>query len=233
MQLEKTFLEIIYQDEVMVIVNKPTGLLVHRSPIAADASEFAIQVLRDQIGQKVFPVHRLDRKTSGLLVFALNEEVNKLMQVAFMNRAIEKKYLAIVRGFVAENGTIDYALTNEAGKVQDARTHFRLLQHFEIEIPNGKFSTARYSLVEVEPETGRMHQIRKHFAHIFHPIIGDRPHGCNKQNKLFLEKWGMNSMLLHASELTFKHPLTNQEMTFKAPLPADFNLTIERLSKKD
>lgn len=233
MQLEKTFLEIIYQDEVMVIVNKPTGLLVHRSPIAADASEFAIQVLRDQIGQKVFPVHRLDRKTSGLLVFALNEEVNKLMQVAFMNRAIEKKYLAIVRGFVAENGTIDYTLTNEAGKVQDARTHFRLLQHFEIEIPNGKFSTARYSLVEVEPETGRMHQIRKHFAHIFHPIIGDRPHGCNKQNKLFLEKWGMNSMLLHASELTFKHPLTNQEMTFKAPLPADFNLTIERLSKKD
>ena len=233
MQLEKTFLEIIYQDEVIVIVNKPTGLLVHRSPIAADASEFAIQVLRDQIGQKVFPVHRLDRKTSGLLVFALNEEVNKLMQVAFMNRAIEKKYLAIVRGFVAENGTIDYALTNEAGKVQDARTHFRLLQHFEIEIPNGKFTTARYSLVEVEPETGRMHQIRKHFAHIFHPIIGDRPHGCNKQNKLFLEKWGMNSMLLHASELKFKHPISNQEMTFKAPLQADFNLTIERLSKKD
>ena len=233
MQLEKTFLEIIYQDEVIVIVNKPTGLLVHRSPIAADASEFAIQVLRDQIGQKVFPVHRLDRKTSGLLVFALNEEVNKLMQVAFMNRAIEKKYLAIVRGFVAENGTIDYALTNEAGKVQDALTHYRLLQQFEIEIPNGKCTTARYSLVEVEPETGRMHQIRKHFAHIFHPIIGDRPHGCNKQNKLFLEKWGMNSMLLHASELTFKHPLTNQEMTFKAPLPADFNLTIERLSKKD
>ena len=233
MQLEKTFLEIIYQDEVIVIVNKPTGLLVHRSPIAADASEFAIQVLRDQIGQKVFPVHRLDRKTSGLLVFALSEEVNKLMQVAFMNRAIEKKYLAIVRGFVAENGTIDYALTNEAGKVQDALTHYRLLQHFEIEIPNGKFTSARYSLVEVEPETGRMHQIRKHFAHIFHPIIGDRPHGCNKQNKLFLEKWGMNSMLLHASELTFKHPLTNQEMTFKAPLPADFNLTIERLSKKD
>ncbi len=233
MQLEKTILEIIYQDEVIVIVNKPTGLLVHRSPIAADAIEFAIQVLRDQIGQKVFPVHRLDRKTSGLLVFALNEEVNKLMQVAFMNRAIEKKYLAIVRGFVAENGTIDYALTNEAGKVQDALTHFRLLQHFEIEIPNGKFTTARYSLVEVEPETGRMHQIRKHFAHIFHPIIGDRPHGCNKQNKLFLEKWGMNSMLLHASELTFKHPLTNQEMTFKAPLPADFNLTIERLSRKD
>jgi len=233
LQLEKTILEIIYKDEVMIIVNKPTGLLVHRSPIAADASEFAIQVLRDQIGQKVFPVHRLDRKTSGLLVFALNEEVNKLMQVAFMNRAIEKKYLAIVRGFVAANGTIDYALTNEAGKVQDALTHFRLLQHFEIEIPTGKFTTARYSLVEVEPETGRMHQIRKHFAHIFHPIIGDRPHGCNKQNKLFLEKWGMNSMLLHASELTFKHPISDQEMTFKASLPADFNLTIERLSKKD
>jgi tRNA pseudouridine65 synthase len=229
----KTVLEIIYQDEVMVVINKPTGLLVHRSPIAADASEFAIQVLRDQIGQKVFPVHRLDRKTSGLLVFALNEEVNKHLQMAFMNRKIDKKYVALVRGFITEKGTIDYALTNEAGKVQDALTHFKLLQQFEIEIPNGKFTTARFSLVEVEPETGRMHQIRKHFAHIFHPIIGDRPHGCNKQNKLFLEKWGMNSMLLHASELTFKHPVSDQEMTFEARLPADFKMTIERLSKKD
>jgi tRNA pseudouridine65 synthase len=229
----KAVLEIIYQDEVMVVINKPTGLLVHRSPIAADASEFAIQVLRDQIGQKVFPVHRLDRKTSGLLVFALNEEVNKHLQMAFMNRKIDKKYVALVRGFITEKGTIDYALTNEAGKVQDALTHFKLLQQFEIEIPNGKFTTARFSLVEVEPETGRMHQIRKHFAHIFHPIIGDRPHGCNKQNKLFLEKWGMNSMLLHASELTFKHPVSDQEMTFEARLPADFKMTIERLSKKD
>jgi tRNA pseudouridine65 synthase len=229
----KTVLEIIYQDEVMVIINKPTGLLVHRSPIAADASEFAIQVLRDQLGQKVYPVHRLDRKTSGLLVFALNEEVNKHLQMAFMNRKIDKKYVALVRGFITEKGTIDYALTNEAGKVQDALTHFKLLQQFEIEIPNGKFTTARFSLVEVEPETGRMHQIRKHFAHIFHPIIGDRPHGCNKQNKLFLEKWGMNSMLLHASELTFKHPVSDQEMTFEARLPADFKMTIERLSKKD
>ena len=229
----KTVLEIIYQDEVMVVINKPTGLLVHRSPIAADASEFAIQVLRDQLGQKVYPVHRLDRKTSGLLVFALNEEVNKHLQMAFMNRKIDKKYVALVRGFITEKGTIDYALTNEAGKVQDALTHFKLLQQFEIEIPNGKFTTARFSLVEVEPETGRMHQIRKHFAHIFHPIIGDRPHGCNKQNKLFLEKWGMNSMLLHASELTFKHPVSDQEMTFEARLPADFKMTIERLSKKD
>ena len=229
----KTVLEIIYQDEVMVVINKPTGLLVHRSPIAADASEFAIQVLRDQLGQKVYPVHRLDRKTSGLLVFALNEEVNKHLQMAFMNRKIDKKYVALVRGFITEKGTIDYALTNEAGKVQDALTHFKLLQQFEIEIPNGKFTTARFSLVEVEPETGRMHQIRKHFAHIFHPIIGDRPHGCNKQNKLFLEKWGMNSMLLHASELTFKHPVSDQEMTFEARLPADFKMTIERLSIKD
>jgi tRNA pseudouridine65 synthase len=229
----KAVLEIIYQDEVMVVINKPNGLLVHRSPIAADASEFAIQLLRDQLGQKVYPVHRLDRKTSGLLVFALNEEVNKYLQMAFMNREIDKKYVALVRGFVAEKGTIDYALTNEAGKVQDALTHFSLLQHFEIEVTDGKFSTARYSLVEVNPETGRMHQIRKHFAHIFHPIIGDRPHGCNKQNKFFLEKWGMNMMLLHANELSLNHPVTKQQMTFNANLPLDFKLTIERLSKKD
>ena len=220
-------LEILYQDDAIVAINKPHGLLVHRSPIAADASEFAIQLLRDQIGQKVFPVHRLDRKTSGVLLFALNDEVNKILQEAFRNKRVKKKYRALVRGFTPESGTIDYALTREDGKVQEAVTHYTRLETFEIPVALGKHATSRYSLLEVEPETGRMHQIRKHLAHIFHPIIGDRPHGCNKQNKLFLEKWEMNTMLLHAEEIRFLHPVSHEPVIIQAELSAEFKRTLE------
>ena len=220
-------LEILYQDDAIVAINKPHGLLVHRSPIAADASEFAIQILRDQIGQKVFPVHRLDRKTSGVLLFALNDEVNSIQQEAFRNKKVEKTYRALVRGFTPESGTIDYALTREDGKVQEAVTHYSRLETFEIPVALGKHATSRYSLLEVEPESGRMHQIRKHLAHIFHPIIGDRPHGCNKQNKLFLEKWEMNTMLLHAQEIRFEHPVSHEPITIQAELSAEFKRTLE------
>jgi tRNA pseudouridine65 synthase len=225
-------LQILYQDEHLIAINKPHGLLVHRSPIAADASEFAVQLLREQIGQKVYPVHRLDRKTGGVLLFALNEEANSQMQQAFMNKEVFKKYLAIVRGFTPERGTIDYPLTTEDGKTQDVVTHYRTLQQFEIPVPFGKFETSRYSLVEVTPETGRMHQIRKHFAHIFHPIIGDRPYGCNKQNKLFLEKWHMNTMLLHASELQFTHPVTKELITINAAPQSDFERVFQILTEE-
>lgn len=220
-------LEILFQDDVIVAINKPHGLLVHRSPIAVDASEFAIQLLRDQIGQKVFPVHRLDRKTSGVLLFALNDEVNSILQEAFRNKKVEKKYRALVRGFTPESGTIDYALTREDGKVLEAVTHYSRLETFEIPVALGKHATSRYSLLDVEPETGRMHQIRKHLAHIFHPIIGDRPHGCNKQNKLFLEKWEMNTMLLHAQEIRFLHPVSHELLTIQAELSAEFKRTLE------
>lgn len=215
-------LEIVFQDEFIVAINKPHGLLVHRSPIAADASEFAIQLLRDQLGQRVFPTHRLDRKTSGVLIFALDENTNRLMQQDFMNKKVNKQYLALVRGYSPENGTIDYDLTTDDGKVQDAITHFKTLEQFEIPVPLGKHFSSRYSLLLVNPETGRMHQIRKHLAHIFHPIIGDRPHGCNKQNKLFLEKWEMTKMLLHASEVKFTHPITGKEIHIEAEMSSEF-----------
>jgi tRNA pseudouridine65 synthase len=224
-------LDILYKDDYLVAVNKPHGLLVHRSPIAADADEFAIQILRDQIGQKVFPVHRLDRKTGGVLLFALNEEMNSKMQQAFMDQRVDKKYHAIVRGFTDSSGTIDYPLANESGKVQEAVTHYRTLEHFTLPYPSGKFPTSRYSLVEVEPETGRMHQIRKHFAHIFHPIIGDRPHGCNKQNRFFLEQFGMNTMLLHASSIEFSHPVSGESVLIQAPLRDEFKRVKELLKE--
>ena len=110
--------------------------------------------------------------------------------------------MPILRGYTEDAGTIDYPLRREDGKLQDAVTHYKTICRTEIDLPFGAHSTSRYSLVEAKPETGRMHQLRKHFAHIFHPIIADRAHGCNKQNKLFKEKWEMDTMLLHASSLS-------------------------------
>lgn len=215
-------LEIIYRDEYLIAINKPHGLLVHRSPIAADASEFALQLLRDQIGQKVNPAHRIDRKTGGILLFALDKQAEVAMQQQFMENKVHKKYLAIVRGHTPDREDIDYPLRKENGTLQDAFTKYTTLKRAELDIALGKHATSRYSLVEAEPATGRMHQLRKHFSHIFHPIIGDRTHGCNKQNKLFKEMWEMETMLLHASQLQFIHPVTGKNVQISAGLQPEF-----------
>ncbi|WKN45578.1 pseudouridine synthase [Tunicatimonas pelagia] len=219
-------LPIIYQDLDLVAINKPHGLLVHRSRIARDAQEFALQLLRDQLGQTVYPVHRIDRKTGGVLLFALSPEVLSALQTQFRENTIDKQYLAIVRGYADELGGIDYALENDRGKVQEAFTQYKTLAQTELNVPFGKHATSRYSLVLVKPQTGRYHQIRKHFKHIFHPIIGDRPHGCNKQNRLFKERWQMNTMLLHAASLTFIHPISSEQILIKAPLQSEFQRMI-------
>jgi len=222
-------LEIIYQDDYLVAINKPHGLLVHRSSIAADAQEFALQMVRDQIGKTVYPVHRLDRKTAGILVFALNSRVAAKLKTTFEDAATQKTYLAIVRGYFPDSIEVDYALTNDRGKTQEALTIFKTLNRSELPIPLGKFNTSRYSLIEAYPRTGRMHQIRKHLNHLRHPIIGDRPHGCNKQNKLFKERWNMNTMLLHAKQLAFTHPVSKKPLVLKAPLFKTFKEMIKTL----
>lgn len=221
-------LEILYKDEYLVAINKPHGLLVHQSSIARNADEFAVQLLRDQIGQRVYPTHRLDRKTSGVLLFALDKTTNQSLTQQFTDKTITKKYWAIVRGFAPDELTIDYALRKDNGVLQDAVTKIKTVQRAEIDLPFGKHSTSRYSLVEAEPITGRMHQIRKHMAHILYPIIGDRPHGCNKQNKLWLEKFGMKTMLLHAHSLTFTHPKSLEEITLSAQ-PSEIFKEVTRL----
>jgi len=215
-------LEILYQDEYLVAVNKPHGLLVHRTSIAAQADEFALQKLRDQIGKKVFPIHRLDRKTSGVLLFALDKKTASAVQEQFVNHQVQKKYVAIVRGFFPEKIEVDYALTNDRNKTQNAITFFQKIKQTELDIPLGKFPTSRYSLIEAFPKTGRQHQIRKHLNHLRHPIIGDRPHGCNKQNRLFKEKWEMITMLLHARELKLIHPVGEKELILQAEFSEEF-----------
>ena len=225
-------LSILYQDAELVAINKPHGLLVHRSPIASEASEFAVQLLRDQLEQRVYPVHRLDRKTGGVLLFALNEGMNSLMQQQFADGRVTKTYRAIVRGYTEDELAIDYPLRRDDGLLQEAFTRLKTLKRTELALPFGKHATSRYSLVELAPTTGRMHQLRKHMAHVFHPIIGDRPHGCNKQNKLFLDQFAMNTMLLHAHQLVFKHPTTNEPVVVTAPEQAEFTRMQRMLFEK-
>lgn len=223
-------LDILYRDEHLIAINKPHDLLVHRSPIAADVEVFALQLLRDQVGLKVNPVHRLDRKTGGVLLFAFNKQVEIAMQQQFSDNLVHKKYLAVVRGHTLDKEDIDYPLRKENGALQEAFTTYKTLNRAEIAVPLGKHETSRYSMIEAEPTTGRMHQIRKHLSHVFHPIIGDRTHGCNKQNKLFKEKWDMTTMLLHASWLSFKHPVTGTNITIEAPLQEEFKRVMQLMN---
>jgi len=216
-------LDILYRDEHLIAINKPHSLLVHRSPIAADAEEFALQLLRDQVGLKVNPVHRLDRATGGVLLFALDKQVEITMQQQFSDNLVQKNYLAIVRGYTPDTEEIDYPLRKENGIMQEAFTTYKTLSRAEIAVPQGKHETSRYSLIDVKPTTGRMHQIRKHLSHVDHPIIGDTTHGCNKQNKLFRERWEMTTLLLHASKLMFTHPVTHQPIIIQAPVQKEFN----------
>jgi tRNA pseudouridine65 synthase len=191
--------EVFYQDENLVVINKPTGYFVHRSKLDNTSDKIVLQNLRNQIGKKLYPVHRLDRKTSGLLIFALNKETQVILSQMFQEQLVQKYYLAIIRGHTKESFIVDYELPNASGKLKEAVTHFKVLSASELPFASStKHSSSRYSLVLAKPETGRQHQIRKHLAHERHPIIGDRPYGCSKQNKFFLEKWNVTRMFLHA-----------------------------------
>lgn len=214
-------LKILYRDEHYIAVDKPAGLLVHRTRISED-SRFVLQTLRDQIGRRVYPVHRLDRPTSGVLVFGLDSEAARRLVGLFERRQVEKRYLAVVRGYAAESACIDYALQEETGKApQAAVTAYRRLATVELPIAVGRYATARYSLLAVRPETGRMHQIRKHMKHIFHPIVGDTTHGDGRHNQLFRERFGIRRLLLTASELRFVHPFSGVPLSIGAGLDGE------------
>ena len=220
-------LEVLYQDEFIVAVNKPHGLLVHKTKISEEKDLFALQVLRDQLGKYLYPIHRLDRKTSGILLFAFDTESAKAFQETLQAESTSKQYVAIVRGYFPEKTNVDYALTNDKGKTQEAQTNFECLSQTEIELPNGKFNTSRYSLIKSFPNTGRMHQIRKHLNHLRYPIIGDRPHGCNKQNKILLAKFGLTEMMLHSRRLEFIHPFNKEH----GCIEADFNSSFCKMAQ--
>jgi tRNA pseudouridine65 synthase len=214
-------LQILYRDADLVAVNKPSGMLVHRG-WARDGVP-VLQALRDQIGQHVFPVHRLDRATSGVLLFALSSEMARAVQTQLDAHEVNKRYLALCRGRDASLLCVDHPLAKrKGGEKRPAITDFKLLGHFE-----------RYGLYEARPRTGRLHQIRRHLKHASHPIIGDVRYGKAEHNRLFRERFGFHRIALHASDLILRQPRTQQRLHLRAPLFPDFAQLLLTLNLAD
>jgi tRNA pseudouridine65 synthase len=202
-------LPLLFRDDLLVVVGKPSGLAVHRG--LSREKVVVLQTLRDLLGRRVYPVHRLDRATSGALLLALDAGTARRLQEQFESGGVEKRYLALVRGIPPEEGVIDHPVPRGPGGARvDAVTEFRRLATFE-----------RYALVEARPRTGRFHQIRRHFKHLSHPLIGDVRYGKGEHNRLFRERFGLHRLALHALELAFEHPETGEPLRIVAPVPED------------
>jgi tRNA pseudouridine65 synthase len=197
-------------------------MLVHRSRLAAGEDDALLQRLRDTLGRRVYAVHRLDRPTSGLVVFGLTREAGRRMSLLFATRQVEKVYLAVVRGWLGAllepGGVIDYPLSDAPDlPARPAQTHYRPLARVELPHAVGRYQTSRYSLLELRPRTGRTHQIRRHLHHIFHPIVGDTTHGEGRHNRLFRERYACARLLLHALSLEFVHPFNEAPLRIESP----------------
>lgn len=189
-------------------------MLVHRSQLSNDTC-FLLQLLRRQLGHMVFPAHRLDRPTSGLMVFGLTKSMVSRLGIAFQEGVVKKSYLAVVRGWLHEGAVIDYPLKKEGkGVEQEAVSIYEPLERIEFPWPVAGFPTARYTLLRITPKTGRWHQLRRHLAHIRHPIVGDTGHGDGKHNRLFREHLNIHRLMLHASSLSFFEPETGETLSF-------------------
>jgi tRNA pseudouridine65 synthase len=221
--------DILYRDEYFVAVHKPSGLLVHRTELARE-NDALLQRLRRSIRRKVFPVHRLDRATSGVIVFGLSSEAARRLGRSFSNRSVEKTYWTVVRGYTEESGTIDRPLgdSRESPK-RDAVTVYRRIATVELPIPVGPYPGARYSWVEARPRTGRMHQIRKHFARTAHPVVGDTTYGDGEHNRLFRKHFGVHRLLLISRAVAFEHPFTGMRLVIRACLEPEIKRLFEKL----
>jgi len=226
-------LPVIYRDEYLIAIHKPAGLLVHRTVLDRHETRFAVQMLRDQIGQHVHPVHRLDRGTSGVLLFALDRDIGRVLSAQFEAQQVDKTYLAVVRGHPSESGRIDHPLTREyddyefrnpqaSGEAQSAVTHYRRLGTCELPYAVDRYPTSRYALLELKPETGRRHQLRRHLKHIANPIIGDATYGKGRHNRLFQQLYGCHRLLLACTEIRLVHPVSGEALILAAPLADDF-----------
>lgn len=213
-------IELCYVDEHLVVANKPSGLLVHRG--WDNDEDVAMFRVRDALGQYVFPLHRLDRGTSGALLFARSKEVASALASAFEEGRIEKTYLALVRGAVKEPaGVIDYAIPKkEDGERVPAVTHYQVVGISQVD---------RCSLVRAMPKTGRLHQIRRHLRHIGHPLVGDVKYGSGVINRHYRANYALHRLALHASALAFIHPVTEAKVSVTTSMPDDFASALDAL----
>lgn len=211
---------VLFEDEVCLVVNKPNNMLVHHSHFARNIeTPSLVELVREMGYETAVPVHRLDHKTSGALIFVKSNEYASAFQQLFDSKSITKTYAALLRGHIAESGTIDSPVKNERGNYKEALTHYRCLQHVELNMPVEPYPTSRYSLVEFIPETGRTHQLRIHANKISHPIIGDPKHGNRHHNHAFQEQLQLPDLFLHAGKLAFVHPFRNEQVTITAEFP--------------
>lgn len=221
-------LDILYQDQYLVAVNKPAGWLVHRSWLDRREKVVVMQTIRDQIGQHVFTVHRLDRPTSGVLLLALSKDVAHQLSQQFEHHQLQKVYHAVARGYLDDKGIVDYALVEQLDKIADkfadpnkdpqrAISHYRTLNKVEVPIAASRYPSSRYSLVELYPQTGRKHQLRRHMSHLSHPIVGDSSYGDLRHNRAIAEHYQCQRLMLHASHLVFSHPATGKDISISAP----------------
>ena len=227
-------LPIVYQDDTLVAVRKPSGLLVHRTALARGETRFALQMLRDQLGRHVYPVHRLDRPTSGLLLFALSPAMATALGEGFTAQRVHKRYLAVVRGIGPEHEWLDNPLREEDASrpkaempAQPACTEIRRLDSVELPVQVDRYPRARYSLMEARPTTGRRHQIRRHLSKRGYPIIGDAKHGKGLHNRFFRDRLGCARLLLAAVGLRFRHPALDATLQLSAAVDADMQRLFE------
>ncbi|GLS82732.1 tRNA pseudouridine(65) synthase TruC [Paraferrimonas haliotis] len=226
-------LTILFEDDSLVAVHKPAGLLVHRTYLARKERYFAMQLVRDMVGCHVFPVHRLDRPTSGVLLFAKSASVAHQINLQFQAHTVKKDYLCLCRGWIEQGDRLDYPLKEELDAIadkfadkdkaaQDAITLYHPLAHVELDIACGRYQTSRISLLQMQPLTGRKHQLRRHLKHLFHPIIGDTSHGDGRYNRLFRDSLDCHRMMLIAKRLELIHPVTEQRVVIETELEQEW-----------
>lgn len=234
-------LRVLYRDEALVAIDKPPGWFVHRSNLDRHETRILMPVLRDQIGCHVHPVHRLDKGTSGVMLFALDTDICRQLSHQFEAQQIQKTYQAVVRGWPALSGRIDHPLgrvlddygdTGKSATPPEARpavTGFRRLATVELPHAVDRYPTARYALMALHPHTGRQHQLRRHMKHLAHPIIGDATYGKGRHNRFFQTEYGCHRLLLACVALGFRHPLTQAPMQLSAPLSGAFAQLLQDL----
>lgn len=211
---------IMYEDEYCFIVNKPNNLIVHHSYYARNIEEDSlVQILKSLGYESPIPVHRLDRKTSGIILFSKTKENVSKFQELFEANAITKKYCALLRGHITEKMIIDSPVKNEKGNYKEALSELRPIKNITLNIAVQPYSTSRYCYVEFYPKTGRTHQLRIHANKISHPIIGDHKHGNRHHNHMFADDLGLTHLFLHAEEINFIHPFTNEQINIIAEKP--------------
>jgi len=217
-------IEILFEDDFIIVVNKPNNILIHKSYYARNVNGATLlDLLNQQKGDNYYPVHRLDRKTSGVLILAKRKEDVAVFQELFNENKIQKVYLGIVRGFFTETRTVDSPVKNPDTKVyKEAETLCEALNSFETTIPVHPYDSSRYSLVKLTPATGRMHQLRIHMNKISHPIVGDYKYGDRFHNRMFEQNFDCHNLFLHAYSISLKHPMTSEVINIEAELPSDW-----------